>query len=241
MVATVRLIRSLIIVRTAWHHALIVGRNTKVAPWKANIAHFLRIRAKRPATRGWCRGEIRARRNDRVRCNAVFDPIDQGRQRIELIGRGPSTTMTHVRNEEQPRELHGVREATIPCRHFLVILDCAGCRRARVAQSVVPYDLSVPLFKFCYVEGCRVGDHGRPVVQTSDVGVEVEAQRVESGIGWRDPSISDLTKSQAKIPRGRSWRSYLPRRKAGWSHVTAIIGITARSIVDMIFDHAASR
>src|SRR3984893_3950716 len=165
MVARTRLlIRSLVIVRGARHYTIIAGRTTEVAPRRATIAHFLRIRAKRPATRGWCRVEIRARRNDRVRCNALFDPIDQGRQWIELIGRGPSTTMTHVRNEEQPRELHGVIEASIPCRHFLVILNCAACRRARIAQSVVAYDLSVPLLKFRYVQRCRVGDYGRPVV-----------------------------------------------------------------------------
>ena len=66
-------------------------------------------------------------------------------------------------------------------------------------------------------------------------------QRVEFGIGWRDPSVGDLPKSQIKIPRRRSWRSYLPRRKASWSHVATVIDETACSIVGVIFDHATSQ
>ena len=158
-------------------------------------------------------------------------------QRIELIRREPSTAMTHVGNEEQPGKLHGVLEAITPYRHFLVVLDCAGRRRAWIAQSVVPNDLPVLPLKFSYVQGCRVGDHWRLVIETSDIGVEVKAQRVEVRIGWRDPGIGNLTKSQEKIPRGRSWCSYLPRRKAGRAHITAIVTITTHRIVGMILDH----
>ena len=76
-------------------YAFIICRVTEIATrWgRANIARFLRIGAQWPAARGRRRGEIIARCDDGIGVDALFDPSDQRREQVKLIGCRPARTV----------------------------------------------------------------------------------------------------------------------------------------------------
>jgi len=93
--------------------ASVVGGAAEVAASGARIAGLFGIRTQRPAARGRRGGKLPPGGEDALGCNAFFDPFDQRRQHIELIGRRATAAVPHIRHQEQPCERFGVCKPAI--------------------------------------------------------------------------------------------------------------------------------
>ena len=90
------------------------------------------------------------------------------------------------------------------------------------------------------VQRARVGGDGRRGGDQISVGIEVEIQNAEAGVGRRKPRKADLTGALTKISGSCRGSADLARRDAGRSHIPAIIGgIAEERVVGMVVGYCA--
>jgi hypothetical protein len=140
----------------------------------ADKAHHLRKRTQRPRAGGrrvdertgdvishhlvCCGVEASACRSNRTRRIAVFDPIKQGRQEIESVGRRAAVAVAHIGHRIESREVLRRLQPTVLVRHLLVVELRAENRRTRVTEAVIPDDLVPVVDELRDVERRRGGD-----------------------------------------------------------------------------------
>src|ERR1700731_4611393 len=75
------------------------------------------------------------------RRGAIFDPVGDRCQHIELIGRRSASAVVHIRHGVEPRKVLRLGDAAVLSGHLLIIPNGAEDGRARIASTVVPDDL----------------------------------------------------------------------------------------------------
>jgi hypothetical protein len=129
--------------------------------------------------------------------SAIFNPIGERGQQIELIGRRSAGAVAHVRDRVEARELLRPFQAAEPLGHLFIVLDRVENWLARIAEAMKADDLVSIINEASDISRGGVG-HNRGIrVEQSQIGIEVETGLTVQK-SWSTSSVTRVA-----LPPGR--------------------------------------